>query len=408
LRAHLAYILDCFNIDIENYNYSLPEERIAKYPLDIREESKLLLWKEGQAIQQSFFSGIPDHLPENALLVYNNTKVLHARLFFQKKTGATIEVFCLSPHHPVDYHQALASKKSCKWQCLIGNSKKWKTGLLEQSIDVKQTRVVLSAKRFLSNNSEQIIEFNWDSNHTFAEILESVGKIPIPPYLNRESEGIDNTRYQTVYSELPGSVAAPTAGLHFTDNIMQKIRDKNIQIAELTLHVGAGTFQPVKDKNARNHQMHSEKIFIKKQILEKLIEHEGNIIATGTTTLRTLESLYWLGVKALKKEDMSYLGQWEWEISDNKISYKDSFSALLNELNNKNTSTLSANTEIMIIPGYQFKVTNMLITNFHQPKSTLLLLIAAFTRNQWKDIYNYALENNFRFLSYGDSSLLIR
>lgn len=400
--------MDRLNIDIENYDYSLPEERIAKYPLNKREESKLLLWKDGHAIQQSVFSRISEHLPENSLLVYNNTKVIHARLFFQKVTGAFIEIFCLSPYQPTDYHLSLSSKKTCKWQCLIGNSKKWKTGILEQNIEIEQIKVILTAKRIQSKSNDPIIEFKWDSNHTFAEILFAVGKIPIPPYLNRESEIIDEARYQTVYSQLPGSVAAPTAGLHFTDHLMQEIKEKNIQLVELTLHVGAGTFQPVKDNNARNHQMHSEKISIDEHIIEKLIEHEGKIIATGTTTLRTLESLYWLGVKTIIKKDITTLGQWEWESLNNNISVRDSFSALLNDMKKKNINTFSANTEIMIVPGYQFKVTNMLITNFHQPKSTLLLLIAAFSENQWEAIYNFALENNFRFLSYGDSSLLIK
>jgi S-adenosylmethionine:tRNA ribosyltransferase-isomerase len=400
--------VDRLNIDIENYNYSLPEERIAKYPLDKREDSKLLLWKDGHGIQQSVFTKVSEHLPENGLLVYNNTKVIHARLFFRKKTGAFIEIFCLSPCLPTDYQLSLSSQKACRWQCLVGNSKKWKTGILEQIIEIEQTQVVLTAKRIQSKSNDPIIEFNWDSNHTFAEILDTVGKIPIPPYLNRESEILDNTRYQTVYSQLPGSVAAPTAGLHFSDSILQKIREKNIQTAELTLHVGAGTFQPVKDKNARNHQMHGEEISIHKHILEKLMKHEGKIIATGTTTLRTLESLYWLGVKALNKNDFTSLGQWEWESLEDDISLHDSFAALLKEMKKKNINTLSANTEVMIIPGYQFKVTDMLITNFHQPKSTLLLLIAAFSGNYWKDIYNFALDNNFRFLSYGDSSLLIR
>lgn len=398
-----------FSIDIEKYNYSLPEERIAKYPLSERDGSKLLIWKPNYKIQHTQFSHISDYLPENSLLVYNNTKVIHARLFFQKKTGAGIEIFCLSPHQPGDYHLVLSSSKSCMWKCMIGNSKKWKEGILEQYIKIDQNNVLITAERFHSDNSrEQIVKFNWNSKHTFAEILESVGKIPIPPYLNRDSETIDNTRYQTVYSALPGSVAAPTAGLHFSDTLIDKIKFKHIRLAELTLHVGAGTFQPVKDQNARNHQMHGERLTIHKQLLEELINHEGQIIATGTTTLRTLESLYWLGIKALNKQDISFLAQWEWETMDQVVSMHDSLMALINTMNKQNTNTLSADTEIMIIPGYQFRVVNALITNFHQPKSTLLLLIAAFSGKNWKEIYSYAMRNNFRFLSYGDSSLLIK
>ncbi len=398
-----------FNLDIENYNYSLPEERVAKYPLEKRDGSNLLIKVPDQNIFHTRFCNIADYLPENSLLIYNNTKVIHARLLFQKKTGALIEIFCLSPYKPSDYQAALSSTKASIWKCMIGNSKKWKEGNLGLTIYIKQVPVTLIAKRLLNKEkNSQVIEFSWNTGHTFAEILEAAGKIPIPPYLNRDSEDIDKQRYQTVYSEYPGSVAAPTAGLHFSDKTLELLARKKIKINEVTLHVGAGTFQPVKDKNARNHKMHGEQIVVQKKLLEEIINHKGKIIATGTTTLRSLESLYWLGVKAIKKKDVHTLKQWEWEVNDKNIPLHESITSLVEEMNKNKTDILRANTEIMIIPGYQFRATDILITNFHQPKSTLLLLIAAFIGNQWKDIYNYALQNNFRFLSYGDSCLLFR
>jgi S-adenosylmethionine:tRNA ribosyltransferase-isomerase len=401
--------LNRFTINIDDYDYSLPNERIAKYPLDKRENSKLLIFSPGHDLVVSNFHSLSDYLPQESMLIYNNTRVIHARLMFQKTTGANIEIFCLAPDSPSDYQQSLGSSFKCTWKCLVGNSKKWKDEPLWLNLHIKNEEIKLTAKRSQHNDTENhIIEFNWTSQHSFAEILEAAGRIPIPPYLNRDSEEIDNNRYQTIYSEHMGSVAAPTAGLHFSKNVFEQLREKKILVTEVTLHVGAGTFKPVKAINAREHIMHDEQIIIRKKLLEELLSYRGKIIATGTTTLRALESIYWLGIKALNHKNTERLGQWEWEEMPQNISLKTSIRTLLQEMENLNTDIMTSYTSIMIVPGYTFKVVDGLITNFHQPKSTLLLLIAAFTDNKWNEIYNYALDNNFRFLSYGDSSLLFR
>ena len=396
-----------FHIDINNYSYDLPDERIAKYPLKIRDASKLLIRSKHGEVSETVFHNLPEYLPNNSLLVYNNTKVIHARLIFQKKTGAKIEIFCLNPFNPIDYQLSLAETENCSWKCMVGNLKKWKGEVLEMQVDTKKGPVTIFAENNTNDKSAtQTIEFNWNGGCTFAEILEQAGRIPIPPYLNRESEDIDKERYQTIYSNFQGSVAAPTAGLHFSDDVFKTLAQKKIEVSEVTLHVGAGTFQPVKAENARDHEMHSEQILITLDLLHNLIKYQGKIIATGTTTMRTLESIYLLGVKLHQGKDIDKLEQWDWENLDNNISLETSLNVLIDYLNQSQTEEIVSKTEIMIVPGYQFKVVNSLITNFHQPKSTLLLLIAAFIGKDWKDVYDYALANNFRFLSYGDSSLL--
>ncbi|MBN1182088.1 MAG: S-adenosylmethionine:tRNA ribosyltransferase-isomerase [Bacteroidales bacterium] len=396
-------------IKIKDYSYALPENRIAKYPLEKRDESKLLLYAPEKEITHTVFHDITKQLPEKSLLVYNNTRVIHARLKFRKKTGASVEIFCLSPYLPVDYQQALSSTEKCQWECLVGNMKKWKDEDLELTITINNLPVTLLAhKTEASQKNNPVIEFSWDKDFSFAELLQNCGTIPIPPYLNRESEESDSTRYQTIYSELDGSVAAPTAGLHFTTEVLNKLTQRNINAEELTLHVGAGTFIPVKADNAREHQMHGERIFITRKLLQKIITSEGPIVATGTTSLRTLESLYWIGVKSKLKMNINCLNQWDWENTPSEFSVEEALNELLIKMDAEQTDEISATTEIMIVPGYEFKIVKGLITNFHQPQSTLLLLIAAFVGERWKEIYSYALENDFRFLSYGDSSLLLR
>lgn len=396
-------------ININDFSYPLSDERIAKYPLHKRDESKLLILNSEGDIKQDVFYNISEYLPENSLLIYNNTRVIHARLKFKKKTGARIEIFCLTPFKPREYQIALSSISRCTWECMIGNLKKWKDEILESTISVNNKTLTLKAKKIVSPDSgSQRIEFTWDGNFTFAQILEAAGKIPIPPYLSRDSEIIDEKRYQTIYSKPQGSVAAPTAGLHFTPDILKKIQSKQISTAEVTLHVGAGTFQPVKSEDAREHAMHSEQVIINKTLLEQIINNPGKLIAVGTTSLRTLESIYWLGVKAFQNKPVDFLGQWEWESLRQKISLTESLEKLYNLLDKQKNTSLSFKTEIMIVPGYRFRVTDGIITNFHQPKSTLLLLIAAFIGEDWKKVYNYALRNDFRFLSYGDSSLLLK
>ncbi len=398
-----------FQLDINIFNYDLPDERIAKYPLGERDSSKLLVRDALGCISETVFRNIPEYLAEKSLLVYNNTKVIHARLNFRKRTGAKIEIFCLNPCHPIDYQQSLSQTKHCSWECMVGNLKKWKGEVLEMQVILNNVPITIFAKNITKDKTAtQTIEFTWDGGCTFAEILEQAGEIPIPPYLNRLSEDIDKERYQTIYSNFNGSVAAPTAGLHFTNDVFKELTQKHIEEAEVTLHVGAGTFQPVKAENARDHQMHSEQIIITKDLLQKLIEHKGKIIATGTTTMRTLESIYWLGVKLIRKKSIDKLEQWDWETLDNSVPMETSLKKLIDYIDRNHLQEISSKTEIMIVPGYEFKVVSSLITNFHQPKSTLLLLIAAFINEDWKDVYRYALNNNFRFLSYGDSSLLHR
>lgn len=395
-------------VDICDYDYLLPDERIAKYPLEQRDQSKLLVFNEGQ-IAESRFCNLADQLPASCDLFYNNTKVIHARLKFKRQTGAAIEIFCLKPFDPVDYQIAFSSEHFCIWQCMVGNLGKWKNDVLELNFGLNTQTNSLFAEKLEENQGNVLVRFSWSGQFSFGQVIEHIGKIPIPPYLNRDSEKIDDERYQTIYSKPEGSVAAPTAGLHFTKDVLASLQMQGISLNEVTLHVGAGTFQPVKSQNALTHLMHSEYFMIESAIIEKLISSDSPLIATGTTTLRALESLYWLAVKSIVKNDIcTTLGQWEYNELPSGLTSKEVFIDFLKLMSRNKMAHLYASTAIMIVPGYKFHLADGLITNFHQPKSTLLLLIAAFIGESWKNVYSYAMENGFRFLSYGDSSLLLR
>ena len=401
---------DAKEIRIEDYDYNLPNERIAKYPLSERDNSKLLVWKK-ERIAENIFRNISDYIPENTLLVFNNTKVIQARLIFRKKTGALIEVFCLEPQEPADYTEAFTRTRFCTWSCLVGNSTKWKDGKLEHKVQGKSCMV----EKLESYGEKHLIRFEWDKpDWTFADVLEKCGELPIPPYLKRETEARDKETYQTIYSKIKGSVAAPTAGLHFTEAVFQSLHEKKIDREELTLHVGAGTFKPVKTKTLEGHEMHSEWFSVKKSTIEQLIKKEGKIIAVGTTSVRTLESLYYLGLVLEKHPDASAkeltVGQWmpyQENSCQDIIPASSALKNLLNYMERNRLESLTTQTQILIVPGYSFKIINGMITNFHLPKSTLLLLISAFIGDHWREIYDYAIANDFRFLSYGDGSLLI-
>jgi S-adenosylmethionine:tRNA ribosyltransferase-isomerase len=399
-------------ISIADFNYPLPDERIAKYPLEKRDQSKLMVWKKGTMVDEKF-SNLAKLLPEKSMLIFNNTKVIRARLHFNKTTGAKIEIFVLDPINPVDYAQNFQQTERCSWKCIVGNVKKWKNGILILPIQIKDTSIHLKANNVGEAGNSRIIEFSWDNpDFTFSELLEAAGNIPIPPYLHRESEESDLTRYQTVYSKIKGSVAAPTAGLHFTDQVFDALTKKGIAKAELTLHVGAGTFQPVKSETIGDHQMHTEHILVPKLFIKKMIEHNDSIIAVGTTSIRTLESLYWMGLKVKQNIDLSpselSISQWEPYNQSDSISRKEAFESLYNYLIHKELEQVNSSTQIIIAPGYNFHVIDGMITNFHQPQSTLLLLISAFIGDNWKKVYEHALENDYRFLSYGDSNLYLR
>jgi S-adenosylmethionine:tRNA ribosyltransferase-isomerase len=397
------------DIRIDQYDYSLPDEKIAKFPLPERDSSKLLVWKNRQ-IQESNFRHISDFLPENSLLVFNNTRVFHARMYFRKPTGALIEIFCLEPYFPADYAQAFSQTSVCEWKCLTGNAKRWKTGAL--SADLADGKTVLTAEKLSSNGETHIVRFSWNnSNLTFANIVDLIGELPVPPYLNRKAEESDKTTYQTVYARIKGSVAAPTAGLHFTRQIFESLKNRNIETAEVTLHVGAGTFKPVKSPTLADHEMHSEIFSVSRQTVEKLIAYENNIYAVGTTSVRTLESLYFLAAFLQSHPnadpDSLFISQWTPYNTAQQL-HSSGLKPLLDYLVNHSLTALTAHTQILIVPGYEFKIISGMITNFHMPKSTLLLLISAFTGENWREIYDYALKNRFRFLSYGDSSLLLK
>lgn len=399
---------------IEEYNYPLTEEHIAKYPLTKRDESKLLIYKDGSIMQDRFLH-IGTYLPKDTLLVYNNTKVIQARLLFHKSTGARIEIFCLEPLQPHDYQLCLSSTTGCRWKCMVGNLKKWKQGILEQTIRTGERDCTLRATRVRSNGNVQEIDFSWDATDvSFAEILDAAGILPIPPYLNRETEESDKTTYQTVYSVIKGSVAAPTAGLHFTRELLEELRRSGIETTELTLHIGAGTFQPVKTTDANQHTMHTEIIAVPKTCLQDILRKLGHITAVGTTSMRTLESLYHIGVKLSTlpesewKDYAIHVGQFEPYTTQSTLTAREALDCILRYLEVTHQDTLHAETQIMIEPSYVFRIVDILITNFHQPKSTLLLLVSAFIGEDWRKVYAYALRNDFRFLSYGDSSLLFR
>ena len=399
------------NININDYNYDLPDEKIAKYPLDERDMSKLLVF-DGDKIEEDRFRNISTHLPAGSLLLFNDTKVINARMIFEKETGARIEVFCLDPISPSDYAQAFAQNGRCSWKCLVGNSKKWKDGRLKKSIivDGKNLDLYITRVREIGNSFE--ILFEWDNpDICFSQIIDVAGNIPIPPYLNRNSEDIDKVRYQTVYSHYQGSVAAPTAGLHFTERVMVDLKKCNIQSDAVTLHVGAGTFQPVKTDNAAEHEMHTEHFIVKRTTIEKIVQYLGNITITGTTTVRTVESLFCVGAQIFENKDVDaeefHVSQWEAYEYKDKYDVREILENLLSWMTAKGLEYIRCATQIMIVPGFRFRITDRLITNFHQPKSTLLLLLSAFIGDEWRKVYGYALENNFRFLSYGDSCLFL-
>ena len=414
---------------IEEYNYPLPDERIAKYPLAERDQSKLLVYREGEVSEDKFYR-VGEYVPTGSLLIYNNTRVIQARLEFHKEAGdeairligdkargARIEIFCLEPLEPHDYQLSLGSTEGCTWKCMIGNAKKWKSGALSQPVVLPSGKEVrLWAEKGEQTGNTFSVRFSWEgASVSFAEILDAVGELPIPPYLNRKTEESDKTTYQTVYSRIKGSVAAPTAGLHFTDNVLNGLRDRGVKTAEVTLHVGAGTFQPVKVADANQHTMHTEIIAVPKATIQTIIENLGHIVAVGTTSMRTLESLYFLGEQFYTRHMTQDIGHLTYSVSqfepyekDHALSTQEALQAIVDHLEQIGEEVLHAETQIMIKPGYTFHVVDQLITNFHQPKSTLLLLVSAFVGGDWHRIYDYALANDFRFLSYGDSSILFR
>lgn len=427
------------HIQIKDYNYPLPEERIAKFPLAKRDKSKLLVYRHGD-ISQDTFCHLPEYLPKGALMIFNNTRVVRARLHFRKSTapcseeqrigtrepsqhdamaiasgdtsgkpqGALIEIFILEPVLPAEYQENFLSRGRCSWYCLVGNLKKWKTGSLHQQIHIGDTQVTLSATRGEAHGTSHQIDFTWDTDHTWAEILEATGELPIPPYLNRKTEQSDLTTYQTVYSKIKGSVAAPTAGLHFTPEVLAELDNHGIEREEVTLHVGAGTFKPVKSEKIGDHDMHTEHIAVNRTTIERLIAHEGSAIAVGTTSVRTLESLYYMGLLAMQGKEDLHVEQWMpyAEHTETLPDTCQALQALLKYMDERGLDILHSSTQIIIAPGYKFHIVKMMVTNFHQPQSTLLLLVSAFVNGNWRSIYDYALENDFRFLSYGDSSLL--
>ncbi len=398
------------NIDINDFDYPLPDERIAKFPLERRSDSKLLIYRNGD-ISQSHFHSLAEQLPVGSLLVFNNTKVIRARVIMHKPSGARIEVFCLEPHRPADYEHAFTVKGECEWSCIVGNLKKWKEGQIGIDFDYEGMPCHLRAEIAERGEREHIVRFTWDVDLTFGQLLEHLGRIPIPPYLNRESEEIDLTRYQTVYSKFEGSVAAPTAGLHFTDEMIAQMRTDGFVFDEVTLHVGAGTFLPVKSDNAAEHPMHTEHFEVRLATLENLLAHHGDITAVGTTSVRTLESLPVLGWRIRQGGEPDaerIIGQWESYDIPADYTGREVLEDLIGYMQRNGLERLKAATQIMITPlGFRFRIVSRIVTNFHQPKSTLLLLVSAYIGDDWRRMYRYALDNDFRFLSYGDSSLLI-
>lgn len=397
------------DIRIEDYFYPLPDERIAKYPLQERSASKLLVYKDG-FVSEKVFRSLPAELPEGALMVFNDTKVVPARLHFRRDSGAHIEIFCLEPVDPVDYNISFASSKECVWKCVIGNSKRWKGDILSYDCPSDNPLASMNLRAELVSREDRTgtVRFFWDGGEPFSRVLELCGQVPIPPYLNRETEELDNERYQTVYAHIRGSVAAPTAGLHFTEAVLEEIKAKHIDTETVCLHVGAGTFLPVKGSRVAEHPMHREPFSVKLSLLRKLREGGHKVIAVGTTSVRTLESLYYVGVSCIEKGCPEDVAQWAPYERDYPYSTAEAFDGLIAYLENNNLDEIKVGTRIIIVPGFRFRVVDMLVTNFHQPESTLLLLISAFVGGDWRTIYDYALSHGFRFLSYGDSSLLFR
>jgi S-adenosylmethionine:tRNA ribosyltransferase-isomerase len=419
--------MDTKHIHISDYNYPLPDDRIAKFPLPQRDHSKLLLYRQGEVGEDVFYH-LPNYLPQGSLMVFNNTRVIQARLHFRKETGALIEVFLMEPAEPTDYEVMFQTTGHCAWLCMVGNLKKWKEGTLHRDFEIHGQKLTLSATMDRSRTTEKSggtnywVDFDWDNSQVnFAEILEAVGELPIPPYLNRDTQESDKTTYQTVYSKIKGSVAAPTAGLHFTDSVLRDLDAHGIVRDEVTLHVGAGTFKPVKTEEIEGHNMHTEYIVVHRHTFERLLSHHCEAIAVGTTSVRTLESLYYMGVKLQTNPNASeadlHVNQWEpYDLPHNDeglvvvdgqpVSVQQAIQNLLDYLDRDQLDALHSSTQIIIAPGYTYKIVKKLITNFHQPQSTLLLLVSAFLHGDWRKVYRYALDHGFRFLSYGDSSLL--
>lgn len=398
------------NINIKDYNYELPDSRIAKYPLEERDQSKLLEFRDS-CITEHIFRDLPGLLPDNAIMVFNDTKVVPARLHFRRESGASIEVFCLEPHLPVEYNVNFASTGQCEWRCIVGNVKKWKGDVLrldnpdgDESVSLMNLRAELVERQ----GETSIVRFRWDNGAAFSAVLEACGRIPIPPYLNRDTESIDSERYQTLYAKYRGSVAAPTAGLHFTDAVLEAIRNRGIDTETVCLHVGAGTFLPVKSDNVAEHRMHREPFSVSLDFLMKLRHGGHQVIAVGTTSVRTLESLYYVGVGIIEEGEAKDVDQWAPYAREYDYSLEESLDAIIGYLKARGETSLRVGTRIIIVPGFRFRVVDVLVTNFHQPQSTLLLLISAFIGGEWKPVYEYALAHSFRFLSYGDSSLLFR
>ncbi len=407
-------MIDPKNISIKYYDYDLAREKIAQFPTEQRDKSKLLIYQKG-IIQESHFYRIPYYIPDNSLMIFNNTKVISARITFHKETGAKIEIFCLEPIAPhSEIRLAFQQKTYAVWKCFIGNSRRWKSGKLSKTIEHKGRKYILYAERIQRQGNASLVEFTWQPEDTmFSEIMDISGSVPLPPYINRDAVEIDKKRYQTVYAKHEGSVAAPTAGLHFTDNILRELKVKGIQNENIILHVGAGTFKPVSTEKLKDHEMHAEHVIIdRKTILNIINKAQHKIISVGTTTVRAVESLYWFGVKLII--DKSHIQEFnikQWDPYQEKynigISSNDSLQAVIDFMDENSLETLSGITRLIIAPNYKFRITEGIISNFHQPKSTLLLLIAAFIGDDWKKIYDYALSHNFRFLSYGDSCLLL-
>lgn len=399
------------HIKISDYNYPLPDDRIAKFPLPVRDQSKLLVYRHGE-ISETHFTSLPDYMEPGMLMIFNNTKVIQARLHFRKDTGALIEIFCLEPIQPNDYALNFQQTEHAAWLCMIGNLKKWKEGPLHREMTVKGRTITLTATRGECKGTSHWVDFNWnDPDITFADILEVFGELPIPPYLNRETQESDKETYQTVYSKVKGSVAAPTAGLHFTGRVLDDLRAKGVDLEEVTLHVGAGTFKPVKSEEIQGHEMHTEYISVNRGTIEKLIAHNGEAVAVGTTSVRTLESLYYIGVtlsgNADANEEELHVKQWQPYETHPTLTAVEALCQIRDYMDRHNLEALHTSTQIIIAPGYEYKIVKRMVTNFHQPQSTLLLLVSAFVKGNWRPIYDYALEHGFRFLSYGDSSLLI-
>ena len=403
------------HLKIKDFTYDLPEDRIAKYPKPTRDESKLLLYRDGE-IKEDIFYNLPKYIKSGELMVFNNTKVIYARLHFRKATGALIEVFCLEPHTPADYQLSFAQTRRVVWTCLVGNLKKWKEGVLERKISVGGRELTLTAERIGVSGTGHEVAFDWgDDSVSFAEVLDAIGELPIPPYLNRDTEASDLTSYQTVYSKIKGSVAAPTAGLHFTQRVLDALDAKGVERNEITLHVGAGTFKPVKSEEIEGHAMHSEWIAVKRESIERLLGHGAHCIAVGTTSVRTLESLYYIGVLIQKygldaSSEQLHVPQWmpyDYAVSpEKKLTTVEALENILSYLDHNGLKVLHTSTQIIIAPSYEYHIVKTIMTNFHQPQSTLLLLVSAFVGDDWRKIYKYAMDNGFRFLSYGDSSLL--